>query len=193
MFEVRVHGLKGQGVLATAELLAIAASLEGRHAQALPGFGAARAAGEVVAFCRIDDHEISTQDPVTRPDAVIVEALPDQWSALDGLRDDGYLLVNSGQRIEHLALPPLALPPERLITVPATEIARKLTGRPAPSTALLGGFAALSGVVLLESVRTAVRQWFRGLAGKSHAEAATTTFGIVRTELEDLAGPGIAL
>jgi len=79
MFEVRLHGLTGQGVLATAELLAIAASLEGRHAQALPGFGATRAVGEVVAFCRIDDHEISTQEPVTRPDAMIVDALPDQW------------------------------------------------------------------------------------------------------------------
>jgi pyruvate ferredoxin oxidoreductase gamma subunit len=192
MVEVCVHGRRGQGVLTAAELLAIAASLEGRCAQALPGFGADRVSGEIVAFCRIDDHEIGTQG-VSRSDALIMEALPAQWTSLERLRDDGYLLVNSGQRIENLRLPLLTLPPERVITVPATEIARKLTGRPAPGTALLGGFVALSGAVLLDSVLTAIRQWFRGPAGKAHAAAAMATFSIVRTELESLTGTGVAL
>jgi pyruvate ferredoxin oxidoreductase gamma subunit len=106
MFEVRIHGRRGQGVLAAAEMLAIAASLEGRHAQALPGFGAERTAGEVVACCRISEYGVSHQEPITRPDAVIIgeHALLDQASVLDGLRDDGYLLVNSGQRIDSLPL-----------------------------------------------------------------------------------------
>jgi pyruvate ferredoxin oxidoreductase gamma subunit len=188
MFEVRVHGRRGQGVLVTAELLAIAASLEGRHAQALPGFGTERVAGEIVAYCRIDDHEITTQEPVLCPDALIVEDqdLLDKSPVLDGLHDDGYLLVNSRQRIENLPLPTLALCPERAITVPATEMARKLTGHPTPSAALLGGFAALSGAMLLDSVLTAARQWFRGPTGKAHAAAAVATFGIVRTEIGDL-------
>jgi pyruvate ferredoxin oxidoreductase gamma subunit len=186
MFEVRVHGRRGQGVVVAAELLAVAAFLEGRHARAAAGFGVERECGEVVAFCRIDDHEITAQEPVTHPDALIIAALPDRSSVLDGLRDDGFLLVNAGRRIENLPLPPLALPPERAITVPATVIAHQVTGRTLPIAALLGGFAALSGVVLLDSVLSAIRGRFPGLPGGAHAGSASTTFGIVRTQIEDL-------
>lgn len=194
MFEVRIHGRRGQGVLVAAELLAIAASLEGRCSQALPGFGAVRAPGEVVAFCRIDEHEISTQAPVTRPDAVIIEdqALLNRPGVLDGLRDDGYLLVNSCERVEDLRLPPFAVLPEWAVTVPASEIARKVTGRPAVNVALLGGFAVLSGAVRLDSVRTAIRQWFRGPAGKANAMAALAAFHFVRAEVEGLARVDVA-
>jgi pyruvate ferredoxin oxidoreductase gamma subunit len=70
--------------------------------------------------------------------------------------------------------------------VPATEIARKLTGGPFPHAALAGGFAALTGVVTLDAVRTAVRRRFPGPTGRAHAAAATATFGVVRTAIEDL-------
>ena len=39
MFEVRIHGRGGQGVVTAAEMLAVAAFLEGKHAQAFPSFG----------------------------------------------------------------------------------------------------------------------------------------------------------
>jgi pyruvate ferredoxin oxidoreductase gamma subunit len=73
-----------------------------------------------------------------------------------------------------------------VITVPASEIAGKLAGRPIPHAALAAGLAALTGMVSLDSILTAVRQRFPGPAGKAHAAAAMATFGIVRTEIEDL-------
>ncbi len=42
MFEVRIHGRGGQGVVTAAELLSVAAFDEGRHAQAFPSFGSER-------------------------------------------------------------------------------------------------------------------------------------------------------
>ena len=42
MFEVRIHGRGGQGVVTAAELLALAAFDEGRYAQAFPSFGSER-------------------------------------------------------------------------------------------------------------------------------------------------------
>ena len=42
VFEVRIHGRGGQGVVTAAELLSIAAFDEGRHAQAFPSFGSER-------------------------------------------------------------------------------------------------------------------------------------------------------
>ena len=61
MFEVRIHGRGGQGVVTAAELLSIAAFNEGRHAQAFPSFGSERTGAPVVAFCRIGDSEIRSR------------------------------------------------------------------------------------------------------------------------------------
>ena len=64
MFEVRIHGRGGQGVVTAAELLSVAAFAEGRHAQAFPSFGSERTGAPVVAFCRVADQEIRVREPV---------------------------------------------------------------------------------------------------------------------------------
>ena len=52
MFEVRIHGRGGQGVVTAAGLLSEAAFEEGRYAQAFPSFGSERTGAPVVAYCR---------------------------------------------------------------------------------------------------------------------------------------------
>ena len=42
MFQVRIHGRGGQGVVTAAEMLSIAAFEDGQHAQAFPTFGSER-------------------------------------------------------------------------------------------------------------------------------------------------------
>jgi pyruvate ferredoxin oxidoreductase gamma subunit len=188
MFEVRVHGRGGQGVVTAAELLSIAAFLEGRHAQAFPSFGSERAGAPVVAFCRIDDREIRTREPIVEPDALIVQdpTLLGQVPVFDGLRDDGFVVVNSGRQIENLDLPRIVHKPGRWISVPGTELARKITGRPVPNAALLGAFAAVTGVVSLDSVTTAILQRFRGPVATANATVARVAFDVARTEIEEL-------
>ena len=68
MFQIRIHGRGGQGVVTGAEMLSVAAFLEGRHAQAFPSFGSERTGAPVVAFCRIDDKEIRLREPIQEPD-----------------------------------------------------------------------------------------------------------------------------
>ncbi len=48
---MRIHGTGDQGVVTAAELLALAAFLEGHHAQAFPSFGSERTGAPVVSFC----------------------------------------------------------------------------------------------------------------------------------------------
>ena len=183
MTVVRSHGRHGLGVGAAAVLLAIAAAMEGRVARATPGFGVRRGNGEMVAFCRIDEDEAR---PAGAPsDVLVIEDDIMVCRTIADLTEDGYLLVNSGRHIDHLDLPPLTLRAERMVTVPATQIAGRLTGRPVPNAALAGGFAALTGIVSLDSVLTAVRQRFCRSVGKANAAAAMTTFGVVRTEIEE--------
>ena len=74
MFQVRLHGRGGQGVVTAAELLASAAFREDRYAQAFPSFGSERMGAPVMLFCRIDDKPIRTREPVTEPDALLVNS-----------------------------------------------------------------------------------------------------------------------
>ena len=106
MFEVRIHGRGGQGVVTAAEMLSVAAFLEGKHAQAFPSFGSERMGAPVVAFCRIDDKEIRLREPIQSPDALIVQD-PTLFKALDvteGLKPDGYLLVNTARSLADMHL-----------------------------------------------------------------------------------------
>ena len=88
MFQVRIHGRGGQGVVTGAEMLSIAAFLEGRNAQAFPSFGSERTGAPVVAFCRIDDKEIRLREPIMQPDAMIIQdpTLLHQVDVLRGLK-----------------------------------------------------------------------------------------------------------
>lgn len=177
MFQVRIHGRGGQGAVTAAEMLSVAAFVEGRHAQAFPSFGSERTGAPVVSFCRISESPIRDREPVAMPDGLIVQdpTLLHQVDVFGGLRPDGYVLINSAKDPEELGLAELhdRVRPERLMTVPATDIAREHLGRPLPNAVLLGAFAAFTGQVSLESVVQAIGRRFRGPIGERNAAAAT--------------------
>ena len=183
MFQVRIHGRGGQGVVTAAELLSVAAFLEQRHAQAFPSFGSERMGAPVVSFCRIDDKEIRLREPILDPDALIVQD-PTLFKAIDvvqGLKSTGYMLVNSNRSLTDLHLDAVIkqLPAGHVLAVPASEFALKHIGRPLPNAALLGAFAALTGVVHLKSVAAAIREEFSGKIAEGNVAAATAAHDFV--------------
>jgi pyruvate ferredoxin oxidoreductase gamma subunit len=175
MFSIRIHGRGGQGVVTAAELLSVAAFLEGKHAQAFPSFGPERSGAPVVAFCRIDDGPIRSHEPVTTPDAVVVvdASVMHVADVLQGLGPRGFLLVNAARAAGTLGLKRADI---TVATVPATEIARRHLGRPLPNIPMLGALAALAGTLKLASIIEAVRQRFPGRVGEANAAAATEAF-----------------
>lgn len=187
MFEVRIHGRGGQGVVTAAEMLSIAAFEEGRHAQAFPSFGSERTGAPVVAFCRIADAEIRLREPVMQPDALIIQdpTLLHQVDVFAGLKPGGYILINTNKSFTELGLGELIKdwPAERLCTVSATELGQKHVGRPMPNVPLLGGFAAVSGVIQLDSVVKAINAKFSGKVASGNIAGATEAFNIVRAEM----------
>ena len=189
MFQVRIHGRGGQGVVTAAEMLSIAAFEEGRHAQAFPSFGSERTGAPVVAFCRIADKEIRLREPIMEPDALIIQdpTLLHQVDVFAGLKKDGYILINTNKTFEQLGLSDFLRDwhPERLCTVSATELGMKHVGRPMPNVPLLGGFAAVSGIIKLESVNKAIRDKFSGKIAEGNIAGAAEAFKIVRAEMEE--------
>jgi pyruvate ferredoxin oxidoreductase gamma subunit len=178
MLQIRIHGRGGQGVVTAAEMLSVAAFAQGRHAQAFP------------SFSRIADHEIRLREPIVAPDVLIVQdpTLLHQVDVFQGLKPDGYVLINSRRTFDELGVGELArrFRHERLTTVPATEIALKHLKRPLPNAVLLGGFAALSGLVTLDAVAHAIRDTFGGAVAEANIAAAEEAYAHVARELEEL-------
>lgn len=180
MFQVRIHGRGGQGVVSAAEMLSVAAFDEGRHAQAFPSFGSERMGAPVLAFCRIDDREIRLREPVMQPDALIIQdpTLLHQVDLFSGLADNGYILINSTRDFAALGIDEFVrrFPAAHLRTVAASDLAMKHVGRPLPNAALLGGFAAITGQLRIESVTKAIREKFPGKVGEANAAAAEAAY-----------------
>lgn len=183
MFQTRFHGRGGQGVVTAAELLSVAAFEQGKHSQALPSFGSERTGAPVVAYCRIDDRPVRSHDPVTSPEAVVVQdpTMLHIPGVLDDIAAGGLVLVNSSRTPAELGLDHLSA---RVVTVPAADLARRRLGRPLPNTCLLGALAGLTGAVDLHALQLAMRERFSGEAGDLNAQLAADGFDLVREEPE---------
>lgn len=184
MFEVRIHGRGGQGVVTAAEMLSIAGFIEGLWAQAFPSFGSERMGAPVTAFCRFDDREIRSREPITAPDALIIQdpTLLHQVKVFDGFSAEGYLLINSKRSLAELGIAEYLAgrPTSHVAALPATELAIKHVGRPLPNAVLLGGFCAVTGRIRLASVEAAIRQKFPAAVAERNIAAAREAFGLIK-------------
>ena len=169
MIEIRIHGRGGQGNVAAAELLSIAAFKDGKFAQAFPSFGAERIGAPVMAFVRIDDKKIRTREEVKTPDYIIVQDyhLIDSVPVLDGLKSDGMILINAEQAPEDLRIKTSAT----VETISATEIALEIIGRPIPNAVMIGAFCSITGLVSLGAVQEAIMAKFPGKVGEDNVAA----------------------
>ena len=180
MFQIRLHGRGGQGVVTAAEMLSVAAFIEGRHAQAIPSFGSERMGAPVVSYCRIHDQPIRLREPILDPDALIIQdpTLLHSVDVFQGLRADGYILINSTRSFAELGIAEFVakFPRDHVYSVGATELAVKHVGRPVPNAVLLGGFAAVTGAIRFESVEAAIRRKFSGRLADGNVEAARVAY-----------------
>ena len=187
MFQIRIHGRGGQGVVTAAEMLALAGFMEAHKAQAFPSFGSERTGAPVVAFARLSSQEIRLREPVLEPDVVLIQdrTLLDSVDVFGGLKPEGYVLINSSQSVEALGLEDLArrLPAGHVLTVPATRFALEKIGRPLPGAGMLAGFAAMTGMMKLESVQAAYNEKFSGRVAQANAEVAALAYESIIRQL----------
>ncbi len=187
MFEIRIHGRGGQGVVTAAELLSAAVFADGKYAQAFPSFGSERTGAPVVSYCRIDDKPIRVREPVMHPHVLIIQdpTLLHQVGLFEGAGDDVVVLINSGQPLAELGIQDFTsrLRPGAIVTVPASQLAQQHTGRPVPNAALLGAFAALTGAVSLDSVLAAITDRFTSVVAAGNVAAARAAYDVALAQL----------
>jgi len=171
MKEVRFHGRGGQGVVTSANLLAIAAFKEGKYCQAFPFFGTERRGAPVVSFARIDDKFIRTREQIYNPDYVIVldPTLLNVVDVTEGLEEDEIIIINTNKDVN--------LPTKATIkTVDATAIALEIIGKPFVNTPMIGALIGATRIVKLDSVAEAIKERFPEEVAKKNIEAVKKTY-----------------
>ena len=159
MYQIRIHGRGGQGVVTAAELLAIAAFNDGHESQAFPSFGVERTGAPIEAFARIDNKPIRTREHVYAPDALIVQdaTLIDTVDLEKGCHKDTLVIINSSVPKEKLNL---KFPEKNVHVIDATKIALDILGKNIVNTIILGQFAKVNNLVSLNGLKKAIKQKF---------------------------------
>ena len=171
MVEIRFHGRGGQGTVVASKILADAIAKEGNYVQAYPEFGVERRGAPVFSFIRIDDKPIYDKSRIYTPDHVVVvdPTLVEAIDVTEGLKDGGWIIINSEKKPEELNFPKKY----KVATVNATEIAVKhrVGTRAAPivNTAIVGAVVKILKLAKIKSVLEAVKE---GVPAKPEDNAA---------------------
>jgi pyruvate ferredoxin oxidoreductase gamma subunit len=175
MIEIRIHGRGGQGVVTAAELIATAAFYDGKFAQASPFFGVERRGAPIEAYARIDDKEIRLRQHIYKPDFIIVQdaTLLGSVDVLAGAKKETKVIVNTEKDLSKL-LPKIKK--GQLYSLPATQIAIKAIGKPLINTALVGAFAAVSGLIKISSIEKAIKERFPTKLVQKNIEAMNLAY-----------------
>ncbi len=170
IIEIRFHGRGGQGVVTAAEVLAVAAFLEGKHSQSFPMFGSERRGAPVTSFCRIDDKPIRVYQQIYQPDIVVVldKKLSENSGVYAGVRPGSIVVLNSRKNQPNT------------VSVDASRIVLDIIGKPVYNIAMLGALIGAANVCSLESLKKAVRSRFAGAIAEKNILAAEECYRQVK-------------
>jgi len=169
MMQIRIHGRGGQGVVAMAEILAIAFFSDGKTTQAFPHFGVERSGAPIQSFVRVSDKEISSREHVYIPDILIVldDSLIGKADIFSGLKTSTKIVINSKSSVEKLLAEfkkattlPKGFGEKNIFVSDATSLALEVFGKNMVNTAMLGALCNVPGLLKKEATILAVKEKF---------------------------------
>lgn len=174
VFEIIFHARGGQGAKTAAEIIAQAATVEGRFIQSFPNFGPERSGAPTKTYVRISDFPIRTHEPIVDPDVVVVvdETLLTSVIVTDNLDKNEALIVNtkkSEQEVREI-VSQKAKYDGMIYPVDANGISLEIVGQPRPNTVILGKLVKITEAAHLESVVEEFRKIFESKIGKENCE-----------------------
>ena len=151
--EVMFTGVGGQGVQIASKALATAAIDEGRQVMLVPRYGGGMRGGMTNAEVTIGDAPLRALPVATSAwSAYVMDS--SYWSTIQpNLRPGAVVVLNSS-----LFAIPVDVPEATVFEVPASDVAAELGSPMGAGFVLLGAFVALTGLVSVDSIVTAMRQ-----------------------------------
>jgi len=168
----------GQGGVTASRILASAAVIEGKYAQAIPEFGAERRGAIVRSYLRISDEPIKRHSAVKEPQGVAVFSsrifeIVDPFKYIPRSR---IMLVNASKKP--------AVDVDELYCVDATSIAVELglviAGWPVVNTAMAAAMAKVFNISTFDSLSKALEDFFHGRLLEVNKEAAKRAWSSVQ-------------
>jgi 2-oxoacid:acceptor oxidoreductase gamma subunit (pyruvate/2-ketoisovalerate family) len=175
MIQIRIHGRGGQGVVTSAELIAIAAFKSGLYAQAFPSFGVERSGAPIQAFARISETPITVREHIYEPNIIIVQdaTLLESDDVLFGANKNTKIIVNTSQsaaeietKIKTEKIQSFIPNAKNVFVTDATKIALEVLGRNIMNTTILGVFAKFTGLIKLDGLSKAISEKLGGKGEK---------------------------
>jgi pyruvate ferredoxin oxidoreductase gamma subunit len=169
LVEVRWHGRGGQGIVTVSRMLAQAALLDGKYAQAFPEFGPERRGAPVTGYTRISDEPIVIHSQIYNPQVVVVvdPTLIGSVNVTRGLMPKGLIVAHSDRSPEDLRKI-LDAYEAKVYTVNAMRIALDILGRPIYNTAMLGALLRVTPLAKLDSLIKVIEERFPGSVGEKN-------------------------
>jgi 2-oxoacid:acceptor oxidoreductase gamma subunit (pyruvate/2-ketoisovalerate family) len=173
MVKIKFYGLGGQGVVTAGKVFSIAVSLhEDRYAITIPAYGHERRGAPVNTSIVVDEEPILLNSFVYDPDIVLVmdDSVVDKGiDVASGIHEDSILVLNTEdpevvERYKGFGF-------KEVYYVDGTQVALEKIGRGIPNGSMLGALSG-TGIVKVDSVEEALKDWFKGKAGVLNAEAA---------------------
>jgi pyruvate ferredoxin oxidoreductase gamma subunit len=177
MKEIIFYGRGGQGAVTAANLIVQAAFLEGKYGLAYPSFGAERRGAVVNGYARVDDKPINIHQQIYEPDIVVVldKKILQMTNVLTGLKDNGFVILNTDKVIEDFIVPN-----GRLFIVDATKICQELgliiSGWVVVNTAILGALSKATNIVSIDSIVKAIKKNWKESIAKKNIEATIKAY-----------------
>jgi Pyruvate/2-oxoacid:ferredoxin oxidoreductase gamma subunit len=151
-YELLLTGIGGQGVQLAAQVVAQAATLEGREVMFFGIYGGMMRGGNTDSTVVVADAPITAPPVVARAWSAI--AMHDEfWEPLESkLRPDGVVLVNDST-FEHDITAPV-----NVVRLKATELAAEIGNPQAGTMVMVGAYSALTGLVGLDATIEGMRE-----------------------------------
>jgi 2-oxoacid:acceptor oxidoreductase gamma subunit (pyruvate/2-ketoisovalerate family) len=173
--KIKFYGLGGQGIVTAAKIFSAAVSLyEGKYAITVPAYGHERRGAPVNTSIIVDQEPVLLNSFVYDPDIVMVMdhgVIDKGVDIAEGIHKESILIINTENkevlsRYEKFGF-------KEIYYVDGTQIALEKIGRGIPNGSMLGALAGV-GIVSIDSIENAIKEWFKGKAGEKNAEAART-------------------
>ena len=178
MKQLKFYGLGGQGVVTAAKALSIAVSIhENAYANMVPAYGHERRGAPVYTDLIFDNEPILLNSFVYEPDIVVV--LDDtvrnkNINVGTGITKDAILVINTTSETTAKEYKETYGFKEAYY-VDGTGVALETIGVGIPNGAMLGALAR-TGMVKIDSITEALKEFFGAKAGESNAESARKSY-----------------
>ena len=178
MIRMKFYGLGGQGVVTAGKVLSSAVSLhEGKYAITVPAYGHERRGAPVYTDIIMDEVPVMVNCFVYEPDVVVVmdeTIIQKNVDVSKGIHDDTILVLNSASQAT-VDIFKSTYDFKKIYYVNATQIAIETIGVGIPNGSTLGALAK-TGVVSIESIEAALKEFFGEKAGEKNAKAARRSY-----------------